>query len=257
MKRLENKTVIMTGAAGGICGKASEYFCKEGAQVVMVDKNPLVEEICATITANGGDAVAVVADVSKKSIWEDLLAKSLEKYGKVDCVVNGAAEFYNNGDPAKAEGFQEDRWDTVIDTNLKSMLWSYQVILPHMIEKGIKGNFINFSSAMALSYLGAGCEPYAMSKAGILISTKDMVKDYAPKGIRFNCLAPNAVWTPASDRLYHEETALPWFRSIIPTPPHYAPADAPAPLMAFLASDEAYWINGVCIPIDGGWSTCN
>lgn len=255
MDRLQDKVVIMTGADGGICGKASEFFCREGAKVVMVDHNPHVNEKCAEITKGGGEAIAIVADVSKKETWEMLLKKTLEKYGRVDCVVNGAAEFSLSGDWDSGQSMEE--WDRVLETNLKSMLFSYQVVLQYMLDNGIKGNFINFASSTALSWMGSGCQAYPMSKAGILISTKDMVKGNAAKGIRFNCLAPNCVWTPASAYLYQEGSyTAGWFKSILPTGEWGYPEDA-AHCMVWLASDEAKFVNGVCIPIDGGWSTCN
>ena len=93
MDRLKGKVCIITGADGGICHKASEFFCAEGAKVVMVDIDPNVEAKCAEIVANGGDAIAITADVSKRETWHMLLEKTLEKYGTVDCVVNGAAAF--------------------------------------------------------------------------------------------------------------------------------------------------------------------
>ena len=254
MNRLLNKVAIITGADGGICHKASEFFCKEGAKVVMVDKDPHVEEKCAAIVANGGDAISITADVSIKENWEMILEKTLEKYGTVDCVVNGAAEFSTTGDWNTITDMKE--WDCVINTNIKSMLYSYQIVLQYMLDNGIHGNFINFASSTALSYMGSGCQAYPMSKAAILLSTKDMVTNNAEKGIRFNCLAPNVVWVPKQDHLYQEDSMAGWFRSITPSGHWGYPEDC-AHCMVWLASDEAKFINGVCIPVDGGWSTCH
>lgn len=255
MNRLKDKVAIITGADGGICGKASEFFCQEGAKVVMVDKDPNVQEKCAAIVANGGDAIAITADMSKKENWEMVLKEALAKYGKVDCVVNGAAEFSSTGDWDKEQDMEE--WDRVLDTNLKSMLYSYKVVLRYMIDNGIKGNFINFASSTALSWMGSGCQAYPMSKAAILISTKDMVKGNAARGIRFNCLAPNCVWVPKFSHLYEDGAPTAgWFKSILPSGEWGYPEDC-AHCMVWLASDEAKYINGVCIPVDGGWATCN
>jgi len=93
MNRLLNKVAIITGADGGICGKASELFCQEGAKIVMCDIDPHVEEKCAEIVAAGGQAVAVVGDASQRETWDKLLATALENYGTVDICVNGAARF--------------------------------------------------------------------------------------------------------------------------------------------------------------------
>ena len=93
MNRLKDKVAIITGAAGGICHKASELFCQEGAKVVMVDIDPMVETFCAEIVAAGGDAIAVVGDVAIKDTWVKLQDLTVEKYGTIDIVVNGAAVF--------------------------------------------------------------------------------------------------------------------------------------------------------------------
>lgn len=254
MNRLQDKVAIITGADGGICHKASEFFCQEGAKVVMVDRDLAVQDKCAAIVAAGGDAIALTLDVSKKENWETILKEALAKYGKVDCVVNGAADYSTTGDWNKSPDMEE--WDRVFETNVKGMLYSYQVVLQYMLDNGIRGSFINFASSTALSYMGSGCQAYPMSKAGILISTQDMVTNNAKKGIRFNCLAPNLVWVPKQDHLYQENTMAGWFRSVMPSGEWGHPEDC-AYCMVWLASDEAKFINGVCIPVDGGWYTCH
>ncbi|MEG1869667.1 MAG: SDR family oxidoreductase [Oscillospiraceae bacterium] len=253
MDRLKDKVVIMTGADGGICHCASQLFCKEGAKVVMVDIDPQLTEKVAAIVADGGDAIGVVADVSKKEDWEKVLKAALDKYGKVDCCVNGAAQFSYTGD-WNSPKLDMEEWDRVMNTNVKSMLWSYQVVLQYMIDNGIKGNFINFTSATALSYMGSACQAYPMSKAAIKICTNDMVSPNGKYGIRFNMLAPNLVYVPKQAKVYVQFEK--WFNSLIPLE-HYGEAIDAAYTMLFLASDEAKYINGVCIPVDGGWHTCH
>ena len=93
MDRLKGKVAIITGAAGGICHKASELFCQEGAKVVMADIDPQVEQFSAEINANGGESIAVVADVAQRDTWVKLKKLADEKYGRIDTVVNGAAAF--------------------------------------------------------------------------------------------------------------------------------------------------------------------
>lgn len=252
MDRLKDKVAIITGADGGICHKASELFCQEGAKVVMVDKDPAVVDKCAEIVANGGDAIAIVADVSKRETWKMLLKETLAKYGRVDVCVNGAAEFsgyrdFLNGQP-------DEEWNRVLDTNLNSLRFSLEVIYKYMQKNKIKGNFINFASATALSFMGSGCQAYPISKAGVKLVTQDMVSIGSKFGIRFNCLAPNLVWVPKQDHVYKKLGDH--FKTIAPMGYYGMPEDA-AWLMVYLASDEAKYINGCCIPVDGGWHTCN
>lgn len=184
MNRLLNKVAIITGADGGICGKACELFCQKGAKVVMNDIDPHVEEACAKIRENGGEVVAVVGDASKRETWDKLLAT-------------------------------------------------------------------------ALGWNGSGFQGYPMSKAAIKNGTLNMVKQVSPKtGIRFNCLAPNFVWTPKTSYLYENERTLGWFKAVTPFPELGKPEDS-AWAMVYLCSDEAKYINGVVLPTDGGWTTCN
>ena len=177
MDRLKDKVCVITGADGGICHKASEFFCGEGAKVVMVDIDPAVEAKCAEIVANGGDAIAITADVSKRETWHLILEKTLEKYGTVDCVVNGAAAF--SGYKDVFNGQPDEEWEHVLDVNLNSLRFSIEVMYKWMTKNGVKGNFINFSSATALSFMSSGCQAYPITKAGTKLVTQDMAASTA------------------------------------------------------------------------------
>lgn len=252
MDRLKDKVCILTGADGGICHKASEYFCAEGAKIVMVDIDPAVEQKCAEIVANGGTAIALVADVSKRESWKKILKLTVDTYGRVDCVVNGAAAFSGYRDVYN--GQPDEEWNHVLDVNLNSLRFSIEVVYKYMVKKKIKGNFINFASSTALSYMNAGCQAYPITKVGTKLVTQDMAALAGPYGIRFNCLAPNLIWTPKQDGVY--KTMAKQFSQMIPLGHYGMPEDA-AWLMVYLASDEAKYINGTCIPVDGGWHTCH
>ena len=249
MNRLKDKVCIMTGAAGGICHKASELFCQEGAKVIMVDIDPMVEEFCAKIVADGGEAVAVVADVAQKDTWVNLQNLAVEKYGTIDIVVNGASAF-----SPPTHDWATITSEMILDVmrvNIDSMLYSYQTVLRYMMRNKIRGNFLNFSSATGLAYNGSAIQGYPFSKACIKLGTQNMVNQVSKKyGIRFNCLAPNYVWVPKQQPVWdmYEDH----FKEAIPMPYTGMPEDA-AWAMVYLCSDEAKYINGVCLPIDGGW----
>ena len=133
MDRLKGKVAIITGAAGGICHKASELFCQEGAKVVMVDIDPQVEQFSAEINANGGESIAVVADVAQRDTWVKLKKLADEKYGRIDTVVNGAAAF----SPPTHDWahITSEMIEDVMRVNIDSMLYSYQTVLRYMMKK--------------------------------------------------------------------------------------------------------------------------
>lgn len=257
MNRLLNKVAILTGADGGICGKASELFCQEGAKIVMCDIDPHVEEKCAEIVKAGGQAVAVVGDASQRGTWEKLLAAAIDNYGTVDICVNGAARFSVGDFAGDWDVITHEQLHGVLDMNLDALMYAYQVVLRYMVDHGIRGNFLNFSSSTALSWNGSGFTGYPISKAAIQNGTLNMVKQVSPKtGIRFNCLAPNFVWTPKTSWLYEIPEIVGSFKATTPFPELGKPEDS-AWAMVYLCSDEAKYINGVVLPTDGGWLTCN
>lgn len=250
MDRLKGKVAVITGAGGGICHKAAELFCQEGAKgVVMVDIDPQVEQFSQELNDKGGDTVAVVADVSQRETWVQLRKLAVEKYGQVDIVVNGAAAFSPpTHDWTKITG---EMIHEVMRVNIDSMVYSYQIMVRHMMKNGIRGCFLNFSSSTGLAYNGAATQGYPFSKACIKLGTQNMVNQVSKKyGIRFNCLAPNYVWVPKQAKVFDmykdhfvEETPMPYIGM---------PEDA-AWAIVYLCSDEAKYINGVCLPVDGGW----
>jgi len=249
MDRLKDKVAIITGAAGGICHEASKLFCQEGAKVVMVDIDPQVEEFSRALNDQGYQTVAVVADVAQKETWEKLTDLTVEKFGTITTVINGAAAFSpptHDWTKITPEMIHE-----VMDVNLNSMLYSFQTALRYMMKNQVRGSVLNFSSSTGLAYNGSVMQGYPLSKTCIKLVTQNMVNQVSKKyGIRFNCLAPNYVWVPKQKPvwdLYHEH-----FVDVTPMPYTGMPEDA-AWAIVYLSSDEAKYINGVCLPVDGGW----
>ena len=186
-----------------------------------------------------------------------MLATAIENYGTVDICVNGAAVFSVGENGGDWDTTTTEKFHNVFDPNVDALLHSFQTVLRYMIDNGIRGNFLNFASSTAFAWNGSGFQGYPSSKAVIKLATQSMVKQVSPKtGIRFNSLAPNFVWTPKSAYLYENERMMGWFKSVTPFPELGQPEDS-AWAMVYLCSDEAKYINGVCLPTDGGWLTCN
>ncbi len=250
MDRLKGKVAIITGAAGGSCYKTCELFCQEGAKVIMTDLDPAVEELSRGLNEKGGDTVALVGDIAQKDTWVALKKLGLEKFGHIDTVVNGAAMF----SPPTHDWptITSEMIEKVMKVNIDSMLYSYQVILRYMMKNHIKGSFLNFSSASGVGYNGSAVQGYPLSKACIKLATENMVNQVSKKyGIRFNCLAPNNVWVPKQEEVWKQFGEH--FAEVTPMPYTGMPEDI-AWAVVYLCSDEAKYVNGVCLPVDGGWS---
>lgn len=242
MKKLTNKVAIITGASSGIGKAASLKFANEDAKVVVVDidaKNG--EELVKTITEKGGHAIFIKADVSKKSEVSLMIKKVLESYGRINILFNNAAI----EKAGKITDLSENDWDTVIETNLKSVFLCSKYVIPEMVkEKG--GVIINNASGLGIIG-GEEVAVYAASKGAIITLTKCMAKDYASYNIRVNCICPGAIDTPLLKRFTTKEELDAIVKASefkrLGTP------DEVANLVLFLVSDEASLITGSIINV--------
>lgn len=254
MGRMDGKIAVVTGAGGGICAAVAKMFAREGAKVVLVDRKEAVFDQAREIGDNGGEAVALQLDVGVKENWETIFSTVMDRFGGCNTVVNGAADFSLSGDwDAGKEGYLEN-WDVVFKSNVMAMVYSYLTFMPHFQESEEQCAFFNFSSVTAFTYAGAACQAYPSSKAVIKLITQDMAAKHSKDGVRFNCCAPNNIYTPENDFIYthyHD-------KFIADTPLGcLGDVDDVAYLAVFLCSDESRFITGVCVPIDGGFLTCH
>ena len=248
--RLADKVAVITGAGSGIGRATAVLFAREGARVVVGNRNAVAGEATATqIRSEGGDARYVRTDVTVATDVERLVETAVQTYGKLDCVFNNAGIFM----PGSVVDVLEQDWDYTIAVNLKSVFLGCKYALPHLIRNG-SGTIINNSSNAGL--IGRPNEPvYCASKFGVIGITKSMALFYGPKNIRVNAICPGPVESEmlaegrrkmgnaeAYNRKMASETAL----------KRIARAEEVAELVAFLASDAALNITGAAIPIDGG-----
>jgi NAD(P)-dependent dehydrogenase (short-subunit alcohol dehydrogenase family) len=247
--KLKDRIAIVTGAAAGIGKGVSEVFSREGAKVVVVDWSE--ETGCKTddqIRCAGGDAIFVMCDVSNEEQVKKVIRKTLETYGKIDIVVNNAGV----GTYTSVLDTTSESWDRCLAINLKSVFLFSKYVIPHMQALG-KGAIVNMSSVHSRSTVN-GVAPYAASKGAITALTRNMAIDYGPT-IRVNSIAPGWVWTPLIERLfegYEDPKAM--IKKVeerqvlkrMGTPTDIGNA------AAFLASDEAAFITGAQLFVDGG-----
>jgi 3-oxoacyl-[acyl-carrier protein] reductase len=247
MRRFEGKRVLITGAARGIGRATAERFAAEGARLLLADRQAeLLNQTAEEIRAQHGTPVFVyVLDVSRKAEVEAMMVYTLAHLGGVDVLINNAGICRE----ATLLEMSEEMWDETMDINLKGQFLVAQAVAREMVKAG-SGAIVNMSSTNGL--VGeAGYAAYNASKGGVLLLTKTMALELGPLGIRVNCLAPGYIVTPMSNALDSDDRMVNYARDKIPLTRVARPEEV-AGVFAFLASDDASFINGEAIVIDGG-----
>ena len=241
--RLENKVVIITGAGSGIGKETALLFAKEGAKVVVADVNEKGgEETVAEIKRNG-DGFFVKLDVSNREQSKQMAKTVLEKYGKIDVLINNAGIVQD----AFVSKMTEQQWDKVIDINLKGVFNCIQSVVETMMKQG-SGVIINTSSIVGLNG-NVGQVNYSATKAGLIGMTKTLAKELGRKGIRVNAVAPGFIATPMTSAV--PEKILEMMKEKTPLKRLGEPKDI-ANAYLYLASDESNFVNGAVLSVDGG-----
>ena len=250
MEDLKNKVVVITGARRGM-GKADALlFAEKGAKVVVSDiSQEDCQKVVDQIEKKGGQAIAVKCDVSKKEEVDNLFRKTIEKFGRVDVLVNnaGICEFKPFID------LTEEEWDRTLDINLKGYFLCAQAAAKEMAKQK-SGVIVNIAS-VAMGQVGVGFTNivhYCASKGGIAAMTEAMALELAPYNIRVNAIAPGMIETPMLDPIKQDPKAMEGILARVPLSRMGKPEEI-ADLVVFLASDKSSYITGSIVVIDGGW----
>lgn len=242
--RLEGKVAIITGGAKGIGAKTAEVFAREGAKIVVADfDQDHGERLAQELRNTGAEAIFVKVNVADPQSAQDLIDASLAAFKKIDILVNNAG-ITSDGWLVK---MTEEAWDRVIDVNLKGVFNCSKVAAKVMMEQG-QGVILNATSVVGL-YGNMGQSNYAASKFGVIGLTKTWAKELAPRGIRVNAVAPGYTMTAMMETV--PEKLLETFREKTPLKRLGQPEDI-AYAYLYLASDEAAFVNGEILSVDGG-----
>jgi len=240
---LRGKVALVTGAASGIGRATAELFARGGARVVASDLD--AERGAQVVAAIEGDAVFVAADVRDDDALRALVAQAVERHGRLDCAANCAGV---GGGHATTHEYADEDWDRIVDINLRGIWHAVRHEVPAMTQGG---TIVNVASTLGLRG-SPFASPYSASKHGVIGLTRTAALEYAPAGIRVNCVCPGAIDTPMMDETF---ARFPGFREgligFVPMGRMGRP-DEVAHAIAWLSSEGSSFVTGEALSVEGG-----
>ncbi len=249
MNTLQNQVAIITGGGAGIGGATARRLAEEGARVLIADfRLDVAEENVERIRSAGGIAEAIRADVSRKEDIEAMIEKAVATWGRLDILVNNA---WNLSEPdGSAVTLSESAWDYAMNVMVKAIFLGAKLAVPHMQKQG-GGNIVSISSVHGL-LMAPGALAYEASKSAVIGVTRQMACDFGPLGIRVNAICPGHIVTERMQQHWDKNPSLlRMFEAQYPVRRVGKPIDI-ANTIRFLCSEEASFITGQAIVVDGG-----
>ncbi|MCP1103286.1 NAD(P)-dependent dehydrogenase (short-subunit alcohol dehydrogenase family) [Aequitasia blattaphilus] len=241
---LEGKTALITGGAAGIGLATAEFFAKKGANLVLADLNPNVNEVAKRISKN---AIGVAGNITKQEDREAVLEEGIKAFGKIDILVNSAGIVALES----AEKIEESDWDKTIEINLKATFMQSQLMGKYFIENKIPGTIVNMASQAGVIALDKHVA-YCASKGGVIAMTKVLAYEWGKYGIRVNAVSPTVVLTELGHKAWDGPVGDA-FKEEMPSK-RFAEPDEIAGVIAFLCSGAAAMITGHNLLVDGGFT---
>lgn len=248
--KLKNRVALVTGAASGIGRATAVRLAQEGARVTVADRNAdMGAETVQMIVDAGGEAFFIACDVAKVADTEHIVAETVGHYGRLDILVNNAAVMLERN----VVDTNEDEWDQIVGVNLKGTFFCAKYAIMQMRKQGGGGNIVNMASVNSF-YAEGGIAAYCMTKGGIAQFTRALAMDHSKEGIRINAICPGWIETPMNANFFalgdhiREQAAKLQAIGRIGAPEEIAAA------VAFLVSDDASFMTGSMLTVDGGFS---
>ena len=251
LMKLKGKVAIVTGAGGGVGKSITQRLISEGSKVVLIgrQRDKLMRSI-AEVGDDNKNVLPVTADITKEAEVLNAIEQTLSSFDTVDILINNAGIIY---DPTPFHLMTDDQWTGLINTNLLGTFRTTKAVLPIMIDrKG--GCIVNISSLLGMrSIPNVPFSVYGVTKAGVIMFTKSIAVEYGPYGIRCNCIAPSTIRSPMIEPYLQDENAKKLLESSFPLRRIGEPDDISGAVVYF-CSDDARWITGTILTVDGGIS---
>jgi NAD(P)-dependent dehydrogenase (short-subunit alcohol dehydrogenase family) len=251
-----NKVAVVTGGSSGIGRATALLFAQEGARVAIFDLDETSgQQTIEEIQANGGTAIFVRTDVSVARDVEAAVKRTVDEFGRLDVIFNGAGLSGRKWGDGPAADCTEDAWDRVLAINLKSVFLGCKYAILEMLKVG-GGAIVNLSSVLGL--VGGdedfATHAYAASKGGIISLTRSIAAYYAPRKIRANVICPGLIATPMSERAQSNEAIRARLNELQPLTGDFGQPIDVAQAALYLASDQSKFVTGAVLTVDGGWT---
>lgn len=249
--KLENKSIVITGASSGMGKAIVERFAKEGANIIAVARRKeRLEELAASLKNEKGKVIPFAGDVSKEETMVNAIDLAVKEFGRLDVLINNAGIM---DDMSPIGDIKNEKIDQVFAVNVYGPMYSMRKAVQVFLEQGDGGNIINVASLGAMKTAAGAI--YGASKAAVVSLTKNTAYMYMPNGIRCNAIAPGGIATEISNSMgIPNMNGYGRIKNVMATAPAPGSAEQIASAALFLASDDSSYVNGDVLLVDGGWA---
>jgi NAD(P)-dependent dehydrogenase (short-subunit alcohol dehydrogenase family) len=247
----KGKVAIVTGAGGGVGKAISKRLASEGCKVILLGRNRAKLQKTASEIGNKRNTLVVTADITKEAEVLSAIDQTINSFDRIDILVNNAGTI---NDPVPFHEMTDDQWNDLIDTNLVGMFRMTKAAIPLMMKNGSGGSIVNISSVLGIrSIPRVPLSVYAVTKAGVIMFTRSIAVEYGQYNIRCNCVAPSTIRSSIIEPYLQDEQAKKVLEATFPLRVIGEPEDISG-AVAYLCSDDARWVTGTIMTIDGGLS---